>query len=96
VRVSIASADPWVALENLGGRFGMPLPKVNGNSMEDLYAEEQTLLTHQRVIPLFHLPAVWAVSPALKDWTPGADGSWHLDEVWMGASIGSLMGKENP
>jgi ABC-type transport system substrate-binding protein len=92
VRVPLASADPWVALESLAGHFGMPLPKASGSYMEDLYAEEHELLAHQRVIPLFHLPGVWAVSSALKDWQPAADGSWHLDEVWMSPSIG----KEKP
>jgi peptide/nickel transport system substrate-binding protein len=92
VRVPMASADPWVALENLAGRFGMPLPKASGSSMEDLYAEEHALLAHQRVIPLFHLPEVWAVSSALQDWHPAADGSWHLDEVWVSPSTG----KEKP
>jgi hypothetical protein len=37
-----------------------------------------------RVIPLFHLPAECAVSPALNDWRPAADASWRLDEVWLG------------
>jgi peptide/nickel transport system substrate-binding protein len=94
VRVAMVSADSWVELESLAGHFGMPSPKASGSSMEDIYAEERELLAHQRVIPLFHLPVVWAASPALKDWAPGADGSWHPDEVWMGPSMGG--DKEKP
>jgi len=41
------------------------------------------LLAGQQVIPLFHLPAEYAASPALNDWRPAADGSWRLDEVWV-------------
>jgi peptide/nickel transport system substrate-binding protein len=92
VRVVVASADPWIALGEIGEHFGMPLPTSTGNSIEELYAQEQALLAGQRVIPLFHLPAVWAASFALKDWQPGADGSWHLEETWISPGVG----KEKP
>jgi hypothetical protein len=83
VRTSLPSADPWVALTNIATTLGMTMPRVNGNSTEDLYNAEQTLLSSQRAIPLFYLPAEWALSTAMKDWVPGADGVWRLDEVWM-------------
>jgi hypothetical protein len=84
VRIPLAKADPWIALENVAAALGMILPKANGDSVEDLYSVEQTLLKGGQVIPLFHLPAEWALSPSLQDWRSGADGSWRLDEVWMG------------
>jgi hypothetical protein len=62
----------------------LAMPKRAGNSTEDLYAAEKTLLATQRVIPLFHLPLAWALSPAVKNWRAEADGSWHLDEVSIG------------
>jgi hypothetical protein len=84
VRIPLASTDPWVALASVAGALGMAMPRLNGDSAEDLYAAERVLLAEQRVIPLFHLPAEWASSPAVKDWRPASDGSWRLDEVWMG------------
>lgn len=84
VRIPLASTDPWVALASVAGALGMAMPRLNGDSAEDLYAAERALLAEQRVIPLFHLPAEWASSPAVKDWRPASDGSWRLDEVWMG------------
>ena len=84
VRIPLASADPWIALTEVASALRMEMPKVNGDTVEDLYSAEQALLAGQRVIPLFHLPAEWASSPALKGWIPGADGSWRLDEVWVG------------
>jgi len=83
VRIPLASADPWIALENVAATLGVVMPPVKGHSVEDLYAAERALLAGQRVIPLFHLPAEWATSPGLKDWRAAADGSWRLDEVWV-------------
>lgn len=83
VRIPLASADPWIALANVAETLGMAMPKASGESVEDLYAAEAALLAGQRVIPLFHLPAEYATSPALNDWRPAADGSWRLDEVWV-------------
>jgi hypothetical protein len=84
VRIALASADPRVALKSVADSFGMALPRTSGTSVEELYAEEQALLAGQRVIPLFHLPAEWAASNALQDWSPAADGGWSLEDVWLG------------
>src|SRR6202167_5691685 len=84
VRIPLASPDPWIALANVAEKIGMGMPKVGGDSVADLYAAELSLLLGQRVIPLFHLPTEYASSPALHDWRPAADGSWRLDEVWVG------------
>jgi peptide/nickel transport system substrate-binding protein len=84
VRIPLTSADPWIALANVAGTLGMAMPKESGHAVENLYLAEQALLARQRVIPLFHLPAEWAVSAALKGWKPAADGSWRLEEVGVG------------
>jgi ABC-type transport system substrate-binding protein len=83
-RVPLASTDPWVALENVAEVLGLAMPHTAGDSIEDLFAAEQALLAKQRVIPLLHLPAEWALSPGVKDWRVGTDGSWRLNEVSMG------------
>ena len=83
VRIPLPSVDPWIALSYVAETLGMSMPKARGESMEDLYAAELALLTGQRVIPLFYLPAEYATSPALNDWRPAADGIWRLDEVWV-------------
>jgi len=84
VRIPLASADPWIALANLAETLGLAMPKPRGESGEDLYAAELALLAGQRIIPLFDLPEEYASCPVLNDWRPAADGSWRLDEVWMG------------
>lgn len=83
VRIPIASGDPWVALEEVLGRVGLPTPKNNGGPIEALYALEQESLARERVIPLFHLPVSYASSPGLRDWAVRMDGSWNLDSAWL-------------
>jgi ABC-type transport system substrate-binding protein len=83
VRIPLAAADPWIALANVGTVIGVPAPKINGGSAEDLYSAEQAMLATKRLIPLFHLPATYAAAGTLKNWTPGPDGSWSLADAWL-------------
>jgi ABC-type transport system substrate-binding protein len=77
------SIAPVVTLDVVAASAGLPPPQINGNSAEDLYAAERSLLATQRVIPLFHLPVVYAASPSLQDWKPGPDGVWNLCDAWL-------------
>jgi len=83
VRIPLQTTNPWIALSKAASILGMAMPKRSGDTVEDLYSAEREVLAGQRVIPLFHLPAEWASSPALQDWRPGADGSWSLEDSWM-------------
>jgi peptide/nickel transport system substrate-binding protein len=84
VRLTLASADPWVGLATATETLEMAMPKAMGDSVEDLYNIERALLASHRVVPLFHLPVQYAASPMMHDWRPAADGRWRLDESWMG------------
>jgi len=83
VRIPLASADPWIALAGVASAAGLPVPKNEGGSVEDLYAAEQAMLATQRIIPLFHLPVTYAASASLKNWTLRPDGSWNLADAWL-------------
>jgi peptide/nickel transport system substrate-binding protein len=85
VRIALASADPWVALAQIAASAGLPAQKRDGGSVEDLYLGEQSLLATQRIIPLFHLPATYAVTAALKSWTVRSSGAWDLADSWLGS-----------
>jgi ABC-type transport system substrate-binding protein len=82
-RIPLVASDPWIALREVAVSAGLVLPATDGGSLEELYAAEQTIMATQRIIPLFHLPAVYAASAALRDWKPGVDGSWDLADVWV-------------
>jgi peptide/nickel transport system substrate-binding protein len=87
-RIPLVSSDPWIALREVAAGAGLARPTSEGASVEELYTVEQSLLATQRLIPLFHLPAAFAASAAVRDWTPGADGSWDLADVWLGPGNG--------
>jgi len=85
VRIPLASADPWIALPDVTALVGLPATKNKNGSVEDLYAAEQSLLATQRLIPLFHVPASYAASASLKNWTLRSDGTWSLADAWLGS-----------
>jgi peptide/nickel transport system substrate-binding protein len=84
VRIPLSSLDPRIALTTLAATLGLPLPKFGGNSVQDLYSAETTLLQPQRVIPLLHLRTASAVSGTVRNWTGARDGGWRLQDIWLG------------
>jgi MarR-like DNA-binding transcriptional regulator SgrR of sgrS sRNA len=84
VRIPLAGVDSWISLANVAEVCGLPKPKSNGGSIENLYAAERELLATQRLLPLFHLPALFGVATTLRGWMLQPDGMWDLDEVWLG------------
>jgi len=83
VRLPLISLDPQIALSNLATVLGFSQPKFASSSVDDLYAAENNLLHSQRVIPLLHLRAAYAVSNAVKNWRTARDGSWRVPTVWL-------------
>lgn len=85
VRLPLASLDPNVALKRFATTLGLPQPKFTSQSAESLFWAEKSLLQSQRVIPLLHLRFAYGMSIAVRNWTSERDGSWRLDDVWLGA-----------
>jgi peptide/nickel transport system substrate-binding protein len=85
IRIPLASSDPWVSLADLAEVWGLPKPKMNGGSAEDLYAAERAMLATGRLIPLFDLPVSYEAAATLKNWSPRPDGGWDLADAWLGS-----------
>ena len=83
VEARISSTDPARALTGLAGSFGLSVPAAS-DSPEALYNAERTLLEGYRIVPLFHLPDVYLVSPRVKG-TPGITplGEWRFESLWL-------------
>jgi hypothetical protein len=74
VRLPLVSRDPWQALKELALLFKMGPPSVT----ETPYQIEKSLIESTGILPLFHLPPSWALSPRVRNWP-------NLEEVWMDA-----------
>ena len=85
VRITLASLNPRIALAAVAAATSLPVPKFAGSSIESLYRVESELLQTQRVIPLFQLPASYALSGRVKNWQQDRDGGQHLEKVWLGS-----------
>ena len=84
VRTSLVSVNPRVALTQVTAALGLPPPGLSGDNLEELYKSESALLESHRIIPLFHLPVNYGLSPAVKNWGEKRTGAWDLGEVWLG------------
>jgi len=79
VRLPVTSANAVEALEALGQAHelsGEPTP-------ESLYRTERRLLAEQWIVPLFHVPVIFGLSPRLRNWMPSRSGAWKLEDVWL-------------
>jgi len=88
MRVVLPSPDPATSLGEAARQLGLPQPAIatpTGNSLDDLYQAERSLLDGHAVIPLFHLPLQSAASARVRDWEPDRLGAWvgALADLWL-------------
>jgi peptide/nickel transport system substrate-binding protein len=69
VRLRIASTDPVIALRELGA-------SVDAASVPP-YQAERAFLESSRLLPLFHVPDLFALAPQVRQF------SWQLADVWL-------------
>ena len=79
----VASTEPARALAALAATLGQPEPP-RADTPESLYLAERSLLEGYRVIPLFHLPDVYLVSPRVQG-APAITplGEWRFENLWL-------------
>jgi ABC-type transport system substrate-binding protein len=91
VRAVLPSPDPATSLGEAARQLGLPppaFPTTRGNSLDDLYQAERSLLDGYAVIPLFHLPVASAASARVRGWEPDQIGDWSgarssIANVWL-------------
>jgi len=84
VRIPLASLDARIALTNLATSLNLAQPTFNGDSANDLYVAERTLLQSRQVIPLLHLRFASALEGGVRNWNTDREGGWRLQDVWLG------------
>jgi len=91
VRAVLPSPDPATSLGEAARQMGLlqpAFPATRGNSLDDLYQAERSLLDGYAVIPLFHLPVASAASVRVRGWEPDRLGEWSgaglsLADLWL-------------
>jgi ABC-type oligopeptide transport system substrate-binding subunit len=95
VRAVLPSPDPATSLGEAARQLGLQQPAfpaaTRGNSLDDLYQAERSLLDGYAVIPLFHLPVASAASARVRGWEPDRLGEWSgagqsLADLWLADS----------
>ena len=77
IRIALVTPDPALALRETARELSLPEPALRGNSVEDLYQAECSLLEGNGVIPLFHVPVATATGARVRGLESGS--SWHLE-----------------
>ena len=83
VRIALPSSDPALSLRETARELSLPQPILHGNSVDDLYQAERSLLDGDTLIPLFHLPVASAAGPRVRGWSPDQLGAWNLQDLWL-------------
>lgn len=89
VMPSAALADVMTSLGPrtiaLAGRLTPPEP---GEPLDTVLRTERALLERSVIVPIVHVPELYAVSPRVESWNGPAvlaSGAWNLANVWLGA-----------
>jgi len=87
VRWALESADAAADLISLARSLGLPerTNAVDASKPETLYEAEKALLDSNRVIPLAHLPQLYALTPRVHFREParGNTLTLHLEDLWV-------------
>jgi len=87
VRWPLESADAAADLAGLARSLGLPerTIAVDASKPETLYEAEKALLDSNRVIPLAHLPQLYALTPRVHFREParGNTLTLHLEDLWV-------------
>ncbi len=85
VRMKLDSADAATALIGLASRLGSGESSAVAGAAtpEALYAVERALLDDYRLVPLVHIPEVYAVGTRVRNWDEPRIGGWPLGRVWL-------------
>jgi ABC-type transport system substrate-binding protein len=81
VRLSISAPDASLALADLAQDLNVVQASLPAGLRP--YDRERTLLAGFHVIPLFHLPRAYELSPRVKNWPQAGGEASTLADVWL-------------
>lgn len=84
-RFQATSIDPRLALADYCKQLKVQTP-AGTDSPEGLYQAERRLLDGYWIVPLFHVPPLYALQPRVRNWVASGSPHWRLEEVWLEAA----------
>jgi ABC-type transport system substrate-binding protein len=96
LRLSFRAATPPEALSDLMAGLGPRILALLGRttrpdpgaSLDDVLLAERTMLATDVIVPVVHIPELYALGPRLQLWNGPAvlpSGAWNLANVWLNA-----------
>jgi peptide/nickel transport system substrate-binding protein len=84
-RLRLPSDDLRTALAAVAESLHEPVAQLRAESasLDEFYEIERSLLADFRVIPLFHLPEIFALSPRVRQWSISPRGGWRPEAAWL-------------
>ena len=59
------------------------MPETLPKSPAELYGATSAALKDYWTVPIAYVPAAYAVSGRVRNWTQPRDGSWDLGSLWL-------------
>lgn len=84
-RLHSTSIDPRLTLGDYCRQLKVQTPP-GADAPEGLYQAERRLLDGYWIVPLFHVPALYALQIRVRNWVPAGSPHWRLEEVWIEAA----------
>lgn len=88
VRAEIEATTPERALTSLLDKLGISF-HADAASLEAVYRAEQKVLNEGAVVPLVHVPELYAAGPLVDSWIEPMVlpwGTWNLADTWLKAT----------
>jgi ABC-type transport system substrate-binding protein len=87
MRFAIQATTPERAFSTIAQKLGVPFA-LDARSLDAVYRAERALLAHAVIVPLAHVPDLYAAAPHVESWNaPIVEpwGAWNLADVWLKA-----------
>jgi peptide/nickel transport system substrate-binding protein len=82
-RFPLASLNPRLALAAFASTStGLTDPAI-GDSVDDFFKAESAVVAKEQWIPLFYLPATYAMSSTIENWSQHRDGTIDFEDLWI-------------
>jgi peptide/nickel transport system substrate-binding protein len=85
-RIELRSGEPFAAMSQVASEYGLPL-ELKGASWQDLFNAERDLLSRRVIVPIVHVPRVYAAGPRVRNFRVATDGTIDVPQLWVATPV---------